>query len=213
MRNKNELVIRDPATGDLQIIDCVTGELISTSSKPDHESIYVFTYEKALLCCQEVAKGKTLAELGNDPDYPPLHVINHWLRTDKMFQAEMGIARKARAEYFHDQVVGIAKNACDLNYTTKEDIANVKLAADQFRWLAEKGKPETYGPKITHEGNAEKPIVMRVINTGINRAPDVITTAKEVTHEQQDIEEATISESDSSSGEQCDDSGSGSSDE
>ena len=137
----------------------------------------------------------SLVELGNSPDYPPLHVINHWLRTDKMFQAEMKLARKARAEYYHDQVAGIAKNACNLEYGTKEDIASVKLAADQFKWLAERNNPERFGAKVTHEGSVDKPIVMRVINTGINRAPDVITTAKEVTHEQETII------SDSSSGE------------
>ena len=56
-RNINELVVRDPNTGDLQIIDMHTGELVSTSSKHDLDAKqYVFSYEKALLVCQEIAK-------------------------------------------------------------------------------------------------------------------------------------------------------------
>jgi len=181
-RNKNELVVRDKATGDLQIIDMNTGELISSSSKLDLDAkAYKFSYEKALLICQSVAEGATMAQLGENPDFPPLHVINHWQRTERMFAAELIIARKTRADHFHDKVVEIAGNAANLMYREKEDIANAKLAADQYKWLADKGNPEKYSSKVVHEGSTDKPITMRVINTGIDRSkPDIETTSKEV---------------------------------
>lgn len=187
-RNTNELVVRDKDTGELQIVDMYTGEVVATSSKDDTESeVYVFSYNKAMLICQEVAKGKTLEELGRNPEFPPLHVMTHWKRMDRMFSEELKLARKQRAEYFHDKIIDVAKAAHNAEYETREQIANAKLATDQFKWLAERGDPETFGSKVTHEGSVEKPIVMRIINTGITRnQPDVIATAKEVTHDKEE---------------------------
>jgi hypothetical protein len=171
-RNQNEIVVRDPDTGDLQIIDCITGELISSSSKPQELETYVF---------------RTLTSIGKDPKFPPLHVIQHWQRTQEMFKQELMLARKSRAEYYHDKVAEITENAANLKYGSKEEIAQAKLAADQSKWLAEKGNGERYGSKVVHEGSTEKPIVMRVINTGISRRPDiVIEPTKEVTNEEKE---------------------------
>jgi hypothetical protein len=188
-RNKNEIVVRDKVSGDLQIIDMNTGELIQSSSKLDLDaSQYVFSYEKALLICQEVAAGRTLLDIGNDISFPPLHVINHWQRTDRMFAEEMKLARRARADHYHDRVAEIAQNAVNLSYREKEDIACAKLAADQYKWLADKGNPEKYSSKVVHEGSAEKPIVMRVINTGITRKKPDIIVEPEVTNDSEETD-------------------------
>jgi hypothetical protein len=181
-RNIHELIVRDKQSGELQVIDMYTGELISSSSKTIDENTFIFDYNTALLICQEVAKGRSIASIGNDPEFPPLHVINHWLRSDRMFREEMGLARKARAEYYHDQLAAITENAVNLVYS-KDEAPVVKLASDNLKWLAEKNNPERYGPKVVHEGSTEKPIVMRVIDTGIRRKPIVETTAKEVYNE------------------------------
>jgi len=186
-RNNNEIVVRDPNSGELQIIDCITGEIISSDSKQElDENIYIFRYSTAMLICQELAKGRTLTSIGNDSNFPPLHVIQHWQRSQPMFKAELLLARKQRAEYYHDKVADIAENSANLEYQSKEDLANAKLAMDASKWLAEKGSPESYGNKVTHEGSTEKPIVMRVINTGIARRPDIIIEpTKEVTHDKE----------------------------
>ena len=183
---RNEFVVKDPESGELQVIDMTTGEVTSSSSLVPQET-FTFSYEMAMLICQKVAAGATYAELDKDPDVPPLHIINHWRRSQPMFQAEINLARKMRADHYHDKVAEVAANAANLGYSSREDLANAKLAADQYRWLAEKGNPDAYGNKVTHEGSEEKPITMRVINTGINRSlPDVVVQPKEVTHEQDD---------------------------
>jgi hypothetical protein len=188
---RNEFVVRDPESGELQIIDMNTGEVISSQSNLIPEKTFAFSYEMAMLICQKVAEGATLAQLDKDPDVPPLHIIQHWKRSQPMFAAEMSLARKQRAEVYHDKVAEIADNAAKLNYGTKEELAGAKLAADQLKWLAEKGNPDAYGNKITHEGSEEKPITMRVINTGINRAlPDVVINQ---TKEVQNVEETNTS--------------------
>lgn len=178
---RNEFVVKDPESGELQVIDMTTGEVISSESNLIPEETFAFSYEMAMLICQKVAAGATFASLDRDPDVPPLHIINHWRRSQPMFDAEMRLARKQRADMYHDKVAEVAANAANLNYVSREELANAKLAADQYKWLAEKGNPDAYGNKVTHEGSEEKPITMRVINTGINRSlPDVVVAAKEV---------------------------------
>lgn len=180
---RNEFVTRDPVSGELQVIDMTTGEVISSSSNLIPEQTFAFSYEMAMLICQKIAAGATFADLDRDPDVPPLHIINHWRRSQAMFDAEIKLARKQRADMYHDRVAEVAANAAELRYVTREELANAKLAADQYRWLAEKGNPDAYGNKVTHEGSEEKPITMRVINTGINRnLPDVVVQSKEVTN-------------------------------
>jgi len=186
---RNEFVTRDPESGELQVIDMETGEVVSSQTNLIPKETFAFSYELAMLICQKVAEGATMSQLDSDPEIPPLHIIQHWRRAQPMFDAELKLARKQRADVYHDRVAEIARNAGEMNYGSREEIAGAKLAADQYRWLAEKGNPDAYGNKVTHEGSEEKPITMRVINTGINRAlPDVVVKAKEVRNEQQDAE-------------------------
>lgn len=190
MGNVNEIVVKNKHTGDLETIDLNTGEIVASSNYLPDEPVYQFKRDIALRICQEVKNGRTLLDIGNDPEFPPLHIISFWQRSERMFQEELIIARKQRSEVYHDKVLEIADNAANLRYTSKEDISNANLAAKQYQWAAERGNPERYGNKVTHEGSEEKPITMRVINTGINRhKPDIETEAKEIVHEQEEPEQ------------------------
>jgi hypothetical protein len=179
----NEVVVRN-AAGDLEVINLDTGEVISNNHgqiTPTHE--YAFDYAKALLICQMVREGKTWGDIVNTPKMPPMHVISHWQRSDRMFAEELKLARRERGEHYHDKAMEIARNAADRQYA-KDEVPGVALAAKLYQWGAEKANPEAYGNKVTHEGSTEKPILMRVINTGISRSkPDVVVAeTKEVTH-------------------------------
>ena len=187
--NRAEVVVRNEA-GDLEIIDLTTGEVVVNSNGPlTPTSDYAFSYEKALYICQLVKQGKTMAQICMEPHMPPLHVISHWQRTDRMFAEELKLARKERAEYYHDRVMEIAQTA---ETAHKDAVAGLALSMKAYQWGAERAKPEAYGAKVTHEGSTEKPILMRVINTGISRGkPDiVIPEAKEVTHVTEDRSES-----------------------
>lgn len=194
MGNRAEVVVRNEA-GDLEIIDLTTGEVVANNHGAiTPTSDYAFSYPKALMICQMVKEGKTMAEITSSPDMPPLHVISHWQRSDRMFAEEMKLARKERGEVYHDRAMAIA-NAAAEGKLHKDDVPAMALAVKTYQWGAEKAKPESYGNKVTHEGSTEKPILMRVINTGISRGPanspihkpdvqvvEVIETKEEVTH-------------------------------
>lgn len=194
----NHVVVKNKDTGELEVIDLITGQVLSNSaSSAPPPSQYGFDYRKALQIVQLVREGKTFKEITDIPDMPPMHVIAHWQRTDRMFGEEMKLARKERGEHYHDKAMEMAKKA---ESAFKDDVPGLSLAAKIYQWGAEKAKPESYGNKVTHEGSVEKPILMRVINTGISRQPkpDVqIVEAEhtEVTDVRQDSIEDTRKES------------------
>jgi hypothetical protein len=97
---------------------------------------------------------------------PELAVIMHWARRDKMFAEELKLARRDRAHIFHDKVLALAEAAQGAH---KDHVPGYALAMKGYQWAAEKAAPDEFGNKVTHEGSTEKPIVMRVINTGITR--------------------------------------------
>lgn len=173
MQNINEVIIRN-AAGDLEVIDILTGEVVHSSAKPlTTVSSYSFNYHTAMYICQLVKQGKTMKQVCEEDGMPPLEVLSHWQRMDRMFAEELKIARRERAEFYHDQAMDIATKAAHGMH--KDEVPAASLAAKIYQWGAEKAKPDSYGAKVTHEGSETKPILMRIVNTGISRAkPDVV---------------------------------------
>lgn len=190
-RRKEEIVVRSES-GDLEVIDLLTGEVIINSAKQEvGKTLYSFDYAKAMYICELVRQGNTLASISKLKGMPPLEIIAHWQRSDRMFAEELKLARKQRGEAYHDKVIDLAHDAAIAN---KDQVSGISAAINAFKWAAERNLPEQYGNKVVHEGNAEKPIVMRVINTGINRTarPEIV----EVVEKGAAREQATTSRED-----------------
>lgn len=166
--------------GELETICLDTGEVIGTVSDKDL-SRYRFNLETAALICQSIREGKTLKAIGEDPNFPSLQVIHYWRRTNATFDAEIKLARKERAEYYHDKVLEIADEVSE-----KEEIPVAKFKAEQYKWAAEKGDPSSYGNKIEHTGNNVAPSF--IVVTGVpKRKIDIETESREITDEEKNI--------------------------
>ena len=162
----NHYVIKDPKTGKLQTICLETGEVVSQEGMD--LSKYKFDMNTAILVCQHIREGLTLKKLCQKLgiDMPILH---YWQRTNPQFKEEMKLARKERAEYYHDRVLEIADEVME-----RDEIPVARFKADQYKWAAEKGDPEVYGNKTQVSGSIENQVSMIVLNTGIRRnKPDI----------------------------------------
>lgn len=189
-QHKDQYVYRNEQ-GELEVIDLVSGELIVSEVKPPASS-YAFDYKKALMVAQEVRLGKTLQQISQQPGMPPLDVIFYWQRNDRMFAEELKAARHDRGHVYHDKVVAISEAA---QGASKDDVPGLALALKGYQWAAERNAPQDYGSKVTHEGSTEKPIVMRVINTGISREAkpqiiEVIEKGKEHVQQERESEDS-----------------------
>ena len=169
----NTAIVLNKQTGKYEVICLDTGEVINQKDQVDL-SKYRFNLEQGLRICQAIREGKTLMEIADDPTFPSIHVISYWRKMQPQFDEEIKLARKQRAEYYHDKVLELANTISD-----DDNVAVAKFKADQYRWAAEKGDPSSYGNKIEHTGSNVAPSI--IVYTGIDRRqPDII----EVTNEQ-----------------------------
>jgi len=179
--NKYSTAIVRNEDGKLETICLDTGEVLDVVGERDLVS-FKFNLETASLMCQHIREGRTLKSIGDDVEFPSLQVIHYWRRTNATFDAELKLARKDRAEYYHDKVLDIANTITD-----KEDIPVARFQTDQYKWAAEKGDPASYGNKIEHSGSNIAPTY--VVVTGVpKRKADVETEAKEVENENENTE-------------------------
>jgi len=181
MRNNKDYstaIVRN-SLGELETICLDTGEVISSVSSQDL-SKYRFNLETAALICQSIREGKTLKAIGEDTNFPSLQVVHYWRRTNATFDAEIKLARKERAEYYHDKVLDITDSVMD-----KDEVAVARFKTEQYKWAAEKGDPSSFGNKIEHTGNNTAPAF--IVITGVPRRKiDIEVESKEVVNEQKD---------------------------
>lgn len=169
-------IVKNSQTGKLETICLDTGEVLNTGMNPCDMSKYKFHLDTALLICQKIREGATLKVIDADPNLPSLTVIHYWRRTNLSFNEEIKLARKERAEYYHDKVLEIADETVD-----RDDVAVAKFRSDQYKWAAEKGDPSSYGNKVEHTGSNTAPSI--VIVTGIKRNEDIEASYEQITQE------------------------------
>jgi hypothetical protein len=168
----NTALVRNSITNKLETICLDTGDVLRPGSEVSL-SKYKFDFNTAVAICQSIREGKTLKQIDDDPSLPSLTVVHYWRRNNATFDEEIKLARKDRAEYYHDRVLDLANSEMD-----KDDVPVAKFKADAYKWAAEKGDPASYGNKIEHSGSNVAPTI--VVVTGIERKPDIEVEYEEV---------------------------------
>jgi hypothetical protein len=173
LNEANTEIVLNKETGQYEIICLETGEVLNRREVGDL-SRFRFDFDQGLRICQAIREGKTIKQIGDDTSYPSLSVIAHWRKMNPTFDEEIKLARKQRAEYYHDKVIDLAEKITD-----DDNVAVAKFKADQYRWAAEKGDPASYGNKIEHTGSNVAPSI--IVFTGIDRSakPDIIEVISE----------------------------------
>ena len=119
-----------------------------------------YSEELALQICDEYLTGKTLAEIGRTPGFPPAKQIYRWLQTLDTFREKIERTRASRGIVLEDKILEGIDTPIG-----KDDVGSERLRFDRLRWLAEVNDPARYGKKVTHAGDSSKPIQF-IINTG-----------------------------------------------
>lgn len=174
MDSSSTKVIKNKRTDKYELICLETGEVLQKDIHQLDFSGYKFDETKASLVCELLTEGKSMMTIAQRQDTPPLSVIQYWRRKNPIFDEEVRWARKARAEYFHDQVLDLAENIVE-----KDDIPVAKFKAEQYKWAAEKGDPSTFGNKVEHTGKIEGGQTLVVV-TGIDRSVGIKEIESEV---------------------------------
>ncbi len=111
---------------------------------------------------KQIVQGQVIPEILRLAGMPPINVVLGWMN-DKKFKEKYDLAKKLRAEIFHDEAVKIARE------TNKIEAAANKLAVDTLKWAAAIGDGESYGQKTKLDNLGDGIII---VSTGIVRPDD-----------------------------------------
>lgn len=118
------------------------------------------------LICHKIMEGKTLTEISRQEGMPSLTVIGLWRRNNSAFADAVKFAREMAAEIFHDRIHDIANEAAAGVH--KDEVPSLKLATENYKWLAEKSNPERFAKK-QEEGNTNTAITIN-LRTGVHES-------------------------------------------
>jgi len=161
--------VYNPSTQEYDLIDLTSGEVVSSTAIAKSLDRYIFSFDYAVAICQAIRKGRTMSDLGRDDRFPPIEVIHMWVRMHPDFKAQVDLAKKDRAENYHDKIISLAEELSKPDEgVAASEVASRKTAIDAYKWAAEKNDPDRFGKKQEVSHTNDKPTTI-VINTGINR--------------------------------------------
>lgn len=124
--------------------------------------------EKAQICnaiCERIGKGEPLTKICETDGMPVYSTVMLWLSEDKAFSEMYARAREDQADFYADQIVGIAdepvaefsieddEDGAKASVATRLEMERRKQRIDARKWVAEKLKPTTYGNKLDLSGD------------------------------------------------------------
>ena len=160
MEQENNLLhIWNKENQKYDVIDITTGRHFAQ----EEHKIVAHTYSTMLAdhICGMIREGKTLQDICRQPDMPSINRIYGWLNIHPDFKRRYQMARRDRADHFHDKALDIA-----LNVGHKDDVPAAKLAVDTLKWAAEKANPEQYGQKTEVKQTSAQSVTI-TLHTGV----------------------------------------------
>lgn len=118
------------------------------------------------LICHKIMEGQTLTQVCREEGMPSLTVVGLWRKNNPAFAEAIRFAREMAAELFHDRVHDIANEAAAGVH--KDEVPSLKLATDNFKWLAEKANPERFA-KQKEVGDTNTAITIN-LRTGVHES-------------------------------------------
>jgi hypothetical protein len=114
--------------------------------------------------CDEIAIGRSVLQIANDPNYPAEGTIYKWLQKHEGFREKYARAREYQAEHYASEIIHLADTPVEARkITIKPDgseeivigdaVERSRLQIDARKWYASKVAPKVYGDKLEHTGS------------------------------------------------------------
>lgn len=133
-----------------------------------------YTAETAKIICMRMAEGESLREICRGDGMPGQRTVFQWLQKHSEFAQQYAKAREQLLEHWADEIVEIAddgsndwmerENKDGSTYETvrADHINRSRLRVDTRKWLMSKLAPKKYGDRLTHAGDSENPLAVKV---------------------------------------------------
>jgi hypothetical protein len=132
----------------------------------------VYTPELADEICRRLAEGESLRQICLDEKIPARSTVKLWIINNlNGFSAQYANAKDLGIDEMADELLDIADDGTNdwmekrnsegenIGWSLNgEAVARSRIRVDTRKWYLSKIAPKTYGDKLTHEGNPDKPI-------------------------------------------------------
>ena len=186
--------VLDKERNCLVTYDILSGDEVAAADRPVNAlAAQPYTVGISQLICTYLREGKTMTQISKMEGMPRTGQVYGWMNRYPDFKHNVKQARLDRGHFFHDQIVDKAK---ELDESDSEEITTLglqkdRIVIDTYKWAAEKNNPDAYGARTKISGDAENPIGIQIIDTGIRRRdPEPVTVeAESRTIEEEEPEE------------------------
>ena len=150
------------------------GTPLPITSPKEHHYLQTYCPELAERMAELYCSGYSIKKIAEEPGMPAYGTILRWVQSYPEFKSLIDAARAVRALHYEEEAIAAAQEP-----TNKDDVPAANLKFTAYKWGSEVNDPCRYGKKVTHEGNADKPITF-IINTGVpqseQKAPEIDAT-------------------------------------
>lgn len=133
----------------------------------------IYTPELAHSICEQLVEGKSLRAICRQDGMPAIATIFKWMHDIPGFSEQYARAKEEQADTLADEIIDIA----DESDTVVKDmgdgmtavvfdstaVARNRLRVDARKWVASKLKPKKYSDKMELSGNADSPLVVKIV--------------------------------------------------
>jgi len=107
-----------------------------------------YTLELGDLICEQIASGKSLMRICENPDMPKPRTVYRWLREMDDFRHNYENAKEDQADAMVEEMLEIGNSA------DSENVQVARLQIDTRKWVASKFKSKRYGDKLQTENKS-----------------------------------------------------------
>lgn len=141
----------------------------------NHGRPSIYSKELADTICERLADGTSLRTVCLAEDMPAKSTVFKWLREIPGFSDQYARSKEEAADAMVEDILDIADNGANdwmaLNdpdnpgYKQNGEAVNrSRLRVDTRKWIASKLKAKKYGDSMTHRGDADQPVVLKMDN-------------------------------------------------
>ena len=125
-----------------------TGLATRTGAKKAVGRPSIYTQPLAAQITEQLANGRSLAQILSQPGMPSKQTVYSWLHTNREFMDHYVRAREEQADYFADQCIEIADATVGMD---SAGVAAARIRIEARKWRASVLKPKVYGTKVVAE--------------------------------------------------------------
>ncbi len=112
--------------------------------------------------CEQLALGRSLLQISQDPDFPGERTVYQWLEKHEEFAQKYARAREQQADRYAAEIVNLADTPVEARkvvikpdgseeITIGDAVERTRLQIDARKWYASKVAPKKYGDKVQQE--------------------------------------------------------------